>query len=270
VARDELRRDRVHHVLGVALHDRHGRLDLLHQSPLFRRLHESGEATLAKRVHELRGVGQRRQAARRAALDPHLERLHIAPHQAAHVLAQPRHALELEDVRELVRGDPAAERLGVHIQVAHRAGEVRAHEQEPRLGVGAEQRDVVLAKDTPGQVPHHEARLRGQRGGGTHLQRPGQRPGGALQPRVQPRGDRIEDVLKRLEVDRRPLGAADHFGGRRGPREREPRVAGHRRLHLGRQRGDVERRLLLGAPSRRQRGDLSGKRPFDHHQTVPG
>ena len=74
VVGDHLGGDHVHHVLGVPLDDRHGRLNLIHQCPLLRALHERGEPTLAERLHQPRGIRQRRQPARRAALDPHLER----------------------------------------------------------------------------------------------------------------------------------------------------------------------------------------------------
>ena len=80
------------------------------------------------------------------------------------MLAQPGHALELEHVRELVCTDPAAEGVGVHIELAHRAGEVGSDEEEAGVGVGAEQRDVVLPKHPRGQVSHDEAGLGGDGG----------------------------------------------------------------------------------------------------------
>jgi hypothetical protein len=150
-----------------------------------------------------------------------------------------------------VSADPAAERVGVHVEVAHRAGEVAPHEQEPRLGVTPEQGHVVLAQDARGHVAHDQPRLGGERGRGTHPERSGERAGG-LEPLVQPRGNGIQDVRQGVEVPGRPLGAIDDLGGRRRRGERQARVARHRPFHLGREDGGVEGRLLLGALARRQ------------------
>jgi hypothetical protein len=160
------------------------------------------------------------------------------------MLAKPGHALELEHVGELVRADPAAERVCVHVEVAHRVRQVRPHEQEPRVGLAAEQRHVVLAEHALGHVAHHEPGLGGERGRGARAQRAGERSREA-EPLVEPLGHRVEDVRQRVQIHGCPLGAVDDLDRRRGTREREARVAGHRPLHLGRQGHGVERRGVV-------------------------
>ena len=86
-----------------------------------------------KRLHEPARIGQRGQPAGGAAIDPHLHGLEVLADQRRHVLAQPGHALELEDVRELVRADPALERGSARRPCrSPRAAQVGRHEQQPR------------------------------------------------------------------------------------------------------------------------------------------
>ena len=60
--------------------------------------------------------------------------------------AQPRNRGELDRVRDLVDRDPAHEFLLVDEQRARRDGEVGRQQQQSRLDVLLEQREVVLAE----------------------------------------------------------------------------------------------------------------------------
>ena len=194
---------RIHHVLGVPLDHRHGRLNLIHQCPLFGVLHKRSEPTLPERLDQTTRIRQRRQPARRATLDPDLQGGDVAAQQPAHVLAQPGHALELEHVRQLVRADPAAERVRVHVEVTHGARQVLADEQEARLGVAAQQGHVVLPEHPRGQVAHHQAGLGGDGGRGADPKRAGERPR-EREAVVQAGGDGVEDAATASRGSPRP------------------------------------------------------------------
>ena len=218
-----------------------------------------------KRLHEPARVRQRRQPAGGAAVDPHLHRLEVLAHERRHVLAQPGHALELEDVRELVRADPALER----------ARAPRPSRTPPALRLGAtnssragrspaRSETLVLAEHPVRDVAHHEAGLRGHRGRGAHAQgareRAGERragrraarpPGRAARrasrgwPTPTPSGSRAR-APARARPARGPCTPAPGPRARRRPRPRSTLVGGG----------------VVGA--RGQVRDLPGERPVDH------
>ena len=85
------------------------------------------------------------------------------PEQLAHhrgdVRPQPRHAAELQRVRDLVERDPAQQLVGLGVERRRRRGEVGRDEQQPRGRVGLEDRELVLAEHALGEHARHRADL---------------------------------------------------------------------------------------------------------------
>ena len=69
-----------------------------------------------------------------------------SPHRLGEVRAQPRHAAELQRVRDLVQRDPAQQLVGLGLEVDRGLREVRRDEQQPRRRLGLEDRELVLAQ----------------------------------------------------------------------------------------------------------------------------
>ena len=100
------------------------------------------------------GVGQAHHPAR---VD--VERGEQLPHHAGQVLAQPRHAAELQRVRDLVQRDPAQQLVALGVERAGGAGQVGGDEEQPGGRLRVEDRELVLAQDALGQQPGDGADL---------------------------------------------------------------------------------------------------------------
>jgi hypothetical protein len=132
--------------------------------------------------------------------------------------------------------DPVEERVAIDMQVLDRLDEVGGHEQEPRHGVGLEQRQLVLAEHALRHVAHDESRLGGQRRAGNHPERTGQRAG-TLEPPLQALGHRRQQSGDAVDVDLGPLGAVDRLGLGQRLRRLDPGVDHHVRARVVYARG---------------------------------
>ena len=127
--------------------------------------------------------------------------------------AQPRHAAELQRVRDLVQRDPAQELVGVRVERAGGVAEVGRDEQQPRGRLRVEHGELVLAEHAAGE----EA---GDRAG---LDRRARRPRRA--PTMPPSGPMRAAALRRRGRARRASSAGSRRSRRRGrpPRRRAAR-----------------------------------------------
>ena len=153
---------------------------------------------------------------RAAAAGPRVdvERAEQLADQPGEVLAQPRHAAELERVRGLVQRDPAQQLVGVGLERVGRVAEVGRHEQQPRGRGRVEQRELVLAEHAAGEEARDRARLERQ-----------QRAGGAAQraePRAELVGHGVEHAAQRAQVGLDPLVAVDGLGDGSGAARPRP------------------------------------------------
>ncbi len=181
-------------------------------------------------LDQLGRVRQRRQAARGAALDPHVDGRQVLAHQPAQVLAQPRRADELQRVGQLVEDDPVEERVAVDLRARRPRGPGSGATNSRRgFDVGLEQRQLVLAQHALRHVADDQARLRGERRPGRHPQR--LRPAARrTQPLLEPVGHRREQAGDAVQVDARPLLPVDRLGLGQRLGRLDARVAHHVRL----------------------------------------
>ena len=265
---DHVGADGVHDVLRVALEHRHEGLDAVELRAPLRPEHGGREAVLAHGVDQALEVVEAGHAGEQLArVDG--ERAGQIAHHAGQVRPQPRHAAELQRVRDLVQRDPAQEAVGVGVELRRRVAEVRRHEQQPRRRVGVEHRELVLAHHAPGQEAGDRAGLEaehGARGGAGHAAQRARALGGL-------RGGGFEHAADRGEVRVDPRLAVDRLGDRQHPRGRhEPRVAADERLGLvGRAHQRLERLgVARGLESGDPFGDLGCEVPIDHPPRMAG
>ena len=156
---------------------------------------------------------ERKSEVSRQLHQPHrvdLEAAQQLPHHRGDVRPQPRHAAELQRVRDLVERDPAQQLVGLGVERRRRHGEVGRHEQQPRGRLGLEDRELVLAEHALGEHPRHRADLDGQQRARGRADRAGERAH-ALAELV---GHRVEHRLERVQVALDPQRPVDRLGVR--------------------------------------------------------
>ena len=158
-------------MLGVALEHGHEGLHAVERLAPAGADDDHRQPVLAHAVEELAQVcdiGHTQQAAR-----VELERAEQVAQHPGQVLAQPRHAAELQRVRHLVQRDPAQELVVGRLERARGVREVGRDEQQPRGLVGLEHRELVLAEHAPGEEARDGAGLDRQHAAGDRAERPG-------------------------------------------------------------------------------------------------
>ena len=190
-----------------------------------------------------------------------LERAEQLAHHLREVGAQPRHAAELQRVRDLVQRDPAQQFVGVGLEADRGLREVRRDEQQPRRRLGLEDRELVLAQHPLAEQAGDGADLdceQRARGGADGA---GERPEAA----TEAAGDGIEHGAQRRQVASIQSGRSTGSGVRQRLRL-QPRVPRDQpRALLGRagdvlEGGGLRRGLEAGDPLR----DGGGELPVDH------
>ena len=184
------------------------------------RLDERGQAALAEARRQVGRVGKRGQAARRPALDPHVDGGEVVAQQLAEVVAQPGHDAELERVHQLVDRDPAQEALAVGPELGGRGGPGWA----PRTAAAAGSRrgPAATARTGPARAatcsrvtrPTSAARVTPA----PARSAPANGPGVASRRRSSRSATGSSSGGQRGQVGLGPLRAADHLG--RGQRRR--------------------------------------------------
>ena len=159
--------------------------------------------------------------------------------------------------------DPAQEAVAVHAEVGRRAVEIGRHEQQPRRGVGAEQRQLVLPEHPLRQVARDEPHLGGQGHAGARAERAREGARG-VEAAVQTLGHGVQQGRERRKVCLRPLLAAHHLGGWKSRGRLEPGVRDHGRLDLTCDRGDVHAEIGHVVRARREARYLACESPVDH------
>ena len=125
------------------------------------------------------------------------------------MLAQPRHATELQRVRGLVQRNPAQELVVVGLQLRRDVAEVGRDEQQPRGRVGVEHGELVLAEHAAGQEAGDRTRLDREQPAGGGADDSAER---AVEPAADLVDDRLEHATHRGEVGVDPLVAAHGLG----------------------------------------------------------
>ncbi len=155
--RDDVRRDRVHHVLGVALDQRHERGDPVDDDALLRRGergHQAGAVTLPADDLDQFAEGSAGSLAQDGGIG--LDAVRQRGDLVEHVLAHPRHGAELHPVGDLVQAYPQPEVGRIDAELPLDAHHVRRDEQQLAVALVEE---LELPEHLAGQEAEHRARL---------------------------------------------------------------------------------------------------------------
>ena len=190
-------------------------------------------------------------------------------HHAREMRAQPRHAAELQRVRDLVQRDPAQELVGLRVERADGVAEVGRDEEQPRGRLRVEHRELVLAEHAAGEEARDRAGLDRQHGAGGAPDDAAQRAHalGRLG------GGGVEHPAHRAQVRVDPGGAVDRLGdGQHARGGLQPRVGRDELLGLvGRAHERLERSRIPGGLQRRDAlRHLRCELPVDHGSMVAG
>ena len=191
-----------------------------------------------------------------------LEAAEQLPHHRGDVRPQPRHAAELQRVRDLVERDPAQQLVGLGVERRRPPRRGWASTNSSRAGAsGVEDRELVLAEHALGEHPRHRADLDGQQRARGRADRAGERAH-ALAELV---GHRVEHRLQRVQVALDPQRPVDRLGVRQRVGH-QAGVGGDEPGGLLSRTGDVLEggRLGSGLEVRDALGDGGCELPIDH------
>jgi hypothetical protein len=250
-------------VLGVALDHGHRGLHAVHDRALLVSLDERGETAFAEGLDQSCGIGHGRKASGGAAPDANVHGREVVLEQTAEVATQPRHAGELERVRDLVEGDPGHEALPVDVHLTGRARDVGAHEQQPGGPLVPEQRQVVLTEHARREEADHQADLGGEGGLGRNAQGAGEWPG-ADQALLEALSHRRQELGQGLDVGLGPFLAKHRLGVWKVLGGYEPGEPPHLVLGARRPLVDVAGQGLAGIGAGGEASDLTGEGAVQH------